>query len=49
MGGQGLRSASLHAILNANYMAKRLEDGGYCIVYKVYMINNYLIIIIILG
>lgn len=35
MGGKGLRAASLFAILNANYMAKRLEEGGYRVVYKV--------------
>jgi glycine dehydrogenase len=34
MGGDGLRAASQVAILNANYMAKRLEEGGYRVVYK---------------
>lgn len=34
MGGQGLREASQVSILNANYMAKRLEEGGYRVVYK---------------
>ncbi|KAI6180842.1 hypothetical protein M3Y98_00764700 [Aphelenchoides besseyi] len=34
MGAQGLRTASQMAILNANYMAKRLEEGGYRVVYK---------------
>lgn len=34
MGAVGLRDASRFAILNANYMAKRLEEGGYRIVYK---------------
>ena len=34
MGHQGLRKASQIAILNANYMAKRLEAGGFRIVYK---------------
>lgn len=34
MGASGLRTASQMSILNANYMAKRLEAGGYRIVYK---------------
>lgn len=34
MGANGLREASQIAILNANYMGKRLEQGGYRIVYK---------------
>jgi glycine dehydrogenase len=34
MGGDGLKQASQVAILNANYMAKRLEEGGYRVVYK---------------
>ncbi|CAJ0586768.1 unnamed protein product, partial [Mesorhabditis spiculigera] len=34
MGPQGLKKASQIAILNANYMAKRLEAGGYRVVYK---------------
>ncbi|KAI6206628.1 hypothetical protein M3Y94_00934200 [Aphelenchoides besseyi] len=34
MGAHGLRTASQMAILNANYMAKRLEEGGYRVVYK---------------
>jgi glycine dehydrogenase len=34
MGASGLRVASQMAILNANYMAKRLEEGGYRVVYK---------------
>jgi hypothetical protein len=34
MGANGLKEASQVAILNANYMAKRLEQGGYRIVYK---------------
>ncbi|CAD5212806.1 unnamed protein product [Bursaphelenchus okinawaensis] len=34
MGAQGLREASQVSILNANYMAKRLEEGGYRVVYK---------------
>ncbi|KAI6232700.1 hypothetical protein M3Y99_00993800 [Aphelenchoides fujianensis] len=34
MGADGLRTASQMAILNANYMAKRLEEGGYRVVYK---------------
>lgn len=34
MGATGLRIASQMAILNANYMAKRLEEGGYRVVYK---------------
>uniref|UniRef100_A0A914H3A8 Glycine cleavage system P protein n=1 Tax=Globodera rostochiensis TaxID=31243 RepID=A0A914H3A8_GLORO len=34
MGAAGLRTASQMAILNANYMAKRLEEGGYRVVYR---------------
>lgn len=34
MGASGLRVASQMAILNANYLAKRLEEGGYRVVYK---------------
>lgn len=34
MGGPGLKQATQMAVLNANYMAKRLE-GAYRIVYKV--------------
>ncbi|CAJ0932030.1 unnamed protein product, partial [Mesorhabditis belari] len=34
MGPHGLKKASQIAILNANYMAKRLEAGGYRVVYK---------------
>lgn len=34
MGPIGLRHASEMAILNANYMAKRLEAGGYKILYR---------------
>lgn len=34
MGGDGLKQASQVAVLNANYMAKRLEEGGYRVVYK---------------
>lgn len=34
MGAEGLRQASQVSILNANYMAKRLEEGGYRVVYK---------------
>jgi len=34
MGPEGLKTASQMAILNANYMAKRLEEGGYRVVYK---------------
>ncbi|KAL3078902.1 hypothetical protein niasHS_014684 [Heterodera schachtii] len=34
MGAVGLRTASQMAILNANYMAKRLEEGGYNVVYR---------------
>ena len=30
----GLREASKMAILNANYMLKRLEEGGFKIIYK---------------
>lgn len=34
MGGEGLKIATQCAILNANYMAKKLEDGGYKILYR---------------
>lgn len=34
MGAIGLKNASSFAILNANYMAKRLEEGGFKVVYK---------------
>uniref|UniRef100_A0A7E4V1I6 Glycine cleavage system P protein n=1 Tax=Panagrellus redivivus TaxID=6233 RepID=A0A7E4V1I6_PANRE len=34
MGGRGLKEATQMSILNANYMARRLENGGYRIVYK---------------
>ena len=34
MGAAGLREATQMSILNANYMAKRLEEGGYRVVYK---------------
>lgn len=34
MGGEGLTQATKIAILSANYIAKRLEDGGYEILYK---------------
>lgn len=41
MGGSGLKQASQMAILNANYMAKRLE-GPYQIVYKVFFAATYI-------
>jgi len=34
MGISGLKIASQMAILNANYMAKRLENAGYRVVYR---------------
>lgn len=34
MGGVGLKAATRMSILNANYMAKRLEEGGFRVVYK---------------
>lgn len=34
MGASGLKMASQVAILNANYMAKCLEEGGFKVVYK---------------
>ena len=34
MGGKGLKQATAVAILNANYMAKRLEKAGYKILYR---------------
>merc|ERR1711871_614814 len=33
MGRDGLKRASQLAILNANYMAKRMEDGGFPVLY----------------
>ncbi|KAI6197734.1 Glycine cleavage system P-protein domain containing protein [Aphelenchoides besseyi] len=34
MGASGLKNATEVAILNANYMAKRLEEGGYNILFR---------------
>jgi glycine dehydrogenase subunit 2 len=34
LGGQGLRQAAETAVLNANYMKKRLTDGGYTPAYE---------------
>ncbi|KAI1726951.1 glycine cleavage system p-protein [Ditylenchus destructor] len=34
MGAVGLKAATGMSILNANYMAKRLEEGGFRVVYK---------------
>ncbi|KAI6241804.1 Glycine cleavage system P-protein domain containing protein [Aphelenchoides fujianensis] len=34
MGAEGLKRATQVAILNANYMAKRLEDGGYNVLFR---------------